>query len=288
MKFGLTIFGTVETAVPGEPAMAPVELGQALQEREFESLFLAEHTHVPVGGTPYPGPESDTVPNYFYSMYDPFVALSAVAATCPRLTVGTGVTLVAQRDPIVLAKEVATLDHLTGGRFVLGIGAGWNRTEARNHGVDPARRFEAMREHVEAMKLIWTSEKASYHGEHVAFAPLHSRPKPVQRPYPPIFLGGWAPAAMQRVIDLADGWLAPNIWNLDQVAEGYARLRRMAAEQDRPEPRLMVILRDADPRRLAEAAELKPDRVLFYTDPRPAGDMRRLLDEWAAAVAPYR
>ena len=288
MDFGLAVFGTVETNRPGERAMHPVELGRALEDRDFESLFLAEHTHAPVYSTPYPGVDGGRPPNYFYSMLDPFVVLAAVAEATTRLVVATGVTLVPQRDPILLAKEVATLDLLSGGRFVLGIGAGWNVEEARNHGVDPRRRFGVLRERVEAMKAIWAQEVAEYHGKHVDFAPLRSWPKPVQRPHPPIFLGGWAPSALQRVLDIADGWLAPNIRRIDEVAGEYRRLCAMAEDQGKPRPRLTVLLRSAQPRDIETAAELAPDRALFFTDPLRRDQMLTRLDELADAIEPYR
>jgi probable F420-dependent oxidoreductase len=227
-------------------------------------------------------------PNYFYSMLDPFVVLSAVAQATTTLTVGTGVTLVAQRDPILLAKEVATLDLLSGGRFVLGIGAGWNLEEARNHGIDPRQRFGVLRERVEAMKAIWSQEVAEYHGKHVDFASLRSWPKPVQRPHPPIFLGGWAPAALQRVLDIADGWLAPNIWEIDEVTREYRRLCEMAMDQGRPKPRLTVLLRSPASRDIEAAAALAPDRALFFTDPLSHDHMVSRLDELADVIEPYR
>jgi probable F420-dependent oxidoreductase len=288
MDFGLAVFSTVETNRPGERAMNPVALGRALEERGFESLFLAEHTHAPVHSTPYPGVDGGRPPNYFYSMLDPFVVLSAVAQATTTLTVATGVTLVPQRDPILLAKEVATLDLLSGGRFVLGIGAGWNREETRNHGIDPGQRFGVLRERVEAMKAIWAQEVAEYHGTHVDFAALRSWPKPVQRPHPPIFLGGWAPGALQRVLDIADGWLAPNIREIDDVAGEYRRLCAMAVDQGRPRPRLTVLLRSPAARDIEKAAELAPDRALFFTDPLRHDQMLSRLDELADAIEPYR
>jgi probable F420-dependent oxidoreductase len=288
MEFGLAVFSTVETATPGERATDPVELGRALEDRGFESVFIAEHTHAPIDGTPYPGIDDGQPPHYYYSMLDPFVVLATIAQATTRLTVATGVTLVPQRDPIVLAKEVATLDLLSGGRFVLGIGAGWNLAETRNHGIEPRQRFRVLRERVEAMKAIWTEEIAEYHGRHVDFAPLRSWPKPVQRPHPPILLGGWAPAALQRVLDIADGWLAPNIRPIADVAQEYRRLCRMAEEQEKPKPRLTVLLRSATPADLDAAAELEPERALFFTDPLARDPMLRRLDELAAAIGPYR
>jgi probable F420-dependent oxidoreductase len=283
MKFGLSIFPSVETTIPGERAMEPVELGTALEERGFESIFLAEHSHMPENGGPYPGPEGKP-PNYFYSMLDPFVVLSAIAAVTRRLTVASGVTLISQRDPITLAKEVATLDVLTGGRYVMGIGAGWNLEEIRNHGVNPKRRFAVMRERLDAMKAIWREDVVEYHGEFVDFSPMRALPKPLQRPHPPIFLGGWAPAALQRVLDIADGWLAPNVRPLPEVADSYRKLCAMAEEQDKKKPQLVLMLRSADAAEIAIAEELEPDRCLFYTDPLNRDQMLRQLDEWAAAV----
>jgi probable F420-dependent oxidoreductase len=282
MKFGLSIFPTVETTVAGEKAMEPVALARALEERGFESVFLAEHSHMPVGGGPYPGPEG-APPNYFYSMYDPYVTLSAMVTATERLTVATGVTLIPQRDPITLAKAVATLDVLAGGRFVFGIGAGWNLDEARNHGVDPAKRFGVLRERLEAMKLIWSRDIAEYHGKYVDFGPLYSQPKPFQKPYPPIFLGGWARPALQRVLDLADGWLAPNVRPLPEIAENYRLLCRMAEEQDKKKPRLVLMLRSGE-EDLDLAEDLDPDRCLFYTDPLTHDQMLRQLDDWAAVL----
>lgn len=288
MEFGLAIFSSVETATMGERAIDPVELGRGLEERGFESLFLAEHTHVPVNGTQYPGPEGDTPPNYFYSMLDPFVTLSMVAATTERLKVATGVALVPQHDPILLAKQVATLDLLSGGRFVFGVGAGWNLVEAANHGIDPKHRFDVLRERLEAIREIWDADIAEYHGAHVDFGPLYSWPKPVQRPHPPIFLGGWAPAALRRVVDLADGWLSPNIWSVHEVADGYRQICEMAEQQGKAQPRLTIILRSVDARELALASELKPDRALIFTEPFGRDQMLHQLDEWASAVERYR
>src|SRR5437588_7723753 len=176
MKFGLAIF-------PTEDGPAPGDLARAVEERGYESLFFPEHTHIPASrATPYPIGEE--LPAMYSRIYDPFVALAAAAAATSRLLIGTGVCLVIERDPIITAKEVATLDRLSDGRFLFGVGAGWNTEEMRNHGTDPARRFALMRERIEAMKAIWTEDEASYSGDHVQFDRIWCWPKPLKRPHP--------------------------------------------------------------------------------------------------------
>src|SRR3954451_11502997 len=189
LQFGLAMF-------PADYAIQPVELGRLAEERGFESLWFPEHTHIPVSReTPYPA-GGDLPPEYWHT-HDPFVALAAVAATTERLRVGPGICLIVERDPITTAKEVASLDRISNGRFLFGIGAGWNREEMANHGTDPDRRFGLMRERVEAMKAIWTQGEASYHGEQVRFDRIWSWPKPAQHPHPPVLIGGNGP----RVLD---------------------------------------------------------------------------------------
>ncbi|HLM26414.1 MAG TPA: LLM class F420-dependent oxidoreductase, partial [Thermoleophilaceae bacterium] len=182
MELGLAILLT-------DYSIQPARLAALAEERDFESLFLAEHTHIPTSrDTPYPG--GAELPREYSHTVDPFVGLSAAATATERLKVGTGVCLVTERDPIVTAKEVATLDHVSGGRVFFGVGAGWNKEEMRNHGTDPRRRWSVMRERVEAMKAIWTQEQAEYHGRFVDFDPISSWPKPVQKPHPPVLVGG--------------------------------------------------------------------------------------------------
>src|SRR3954467_5104816 len=182
LQFGLAMF-------PADYAIDPVALGRLAEERGFESLWMPEHTHIPVSrDTPYPA-GGDLPPEYWHT-HDPFVALSAVAATTSRLKVGTGICLIVERDPITTAKEVASLDTVSGGRFLFGVGAGWNREEMRNHGTDFDTRFGLMRERVEAMKAIWTQGGAESPGRQVDFAPIWSSPNPVQKPPPPIVVGG--------------------------------------------------------------------------------------------------
>jgi probable F420-dependent oxidoreductase len=199
VKFGVLTFVTDE-------GIGPVDLGIALEERGFESLFVAEHSHIPVGTTtPYPlgGP----IPPKYYRTLDPFVALTAAAVATRRLVVGTGIALVSQRDPILTAKEVASLDLVSGGRFRFGVGIGWLREEIANHGVDPTVRGRVVDERLRAMIEIWTREKAEFHGKYVAFDPIYSWPKPSTPPHPPLFVGG-GPANFERIAQLGAGWIS--------------------------------------------------------------------------------
>lgn len=199
MRLGVLTFITDE-------GIRPVELGRALEERGFASLFLAEHSHIPVNAkTPYPmgGP----IPRKYYRTFDPFVALTAAAVATENLLLGTGIALVPQRDPILTAKEVVSLDLVSQGRFRFGVGVGWLREEIANHGVDPKVRGRVVEERLRAMIEIWTQEEAEFHGDLVDFDPIYSWPKPMTRPYPPLYLGG-GPASFPRIARLKAGWLA--------------------------------------------------------------------------------
>src|SRR5438067_39900 len=213
MKLGLAMF-------PTDDAVRPAELGRIAEEHGFESLFLPEHTHIPASRrSPYPG--GGELPREYSHTYDPFVALATAADATERITLATGICLVVERDPITTAKEVASLDHLSNGRFLFGVGAGWNREEMENHGTDPRRRFSLMRERVEAMKAIWTQDEAEYHGEHVDFDPIWSWPKPVQEPHPPVLIGGNGEKVIDRVVAFGHEWM-PNL-GLTDPDEGARR-----------------------------------------------------------------
>ena len=189
MKFGVTMF-------PTDYAIGPAELAGAVEEHGFESLFFPEHTHIPTSRrTPWPG--GAELPREYSRTLDPFVALSAAATATERLRIGTGICLVVERDPITLAQEVASLDFISGGRFLFGIGGGWNLEEMENHGTDPAQRWKLLRERVLAMKAIWAEDEAEFHGRFVNFDPIWSWPKPVQEPHPPILVGGSGPHTFQ-------------------------------------------------------------------------------------------
>jgi len=206
------------------------ELGRALEDRGFASLYVPEHTHIPVSRkTPFPG--GGELPKRYAHTHDPFVGLAFAAAVTKKLIVGTGICLVPQHEPIVTAKAIASLDQLSGGRFVFGIGGGWNVDEMENHGATYDTRFKMMREYVLAMKALWTQDEASYHGEFVKFDPVWSWPKPAQKPHPPILLGGETDYTLRRVVDYCDGWF-PRPRGFDPV-QGVDRLRRMADSRKR-------------------------------------------------------
>jgi probable F420-dependent oxidoreductase len=202
MRFGLSYF-------PTDNSMRPATFARAVEERGFESIWFAEHSHIPVSpATPGP-PEAGQsgLPREYYAVADPFVGLAMAAAATQRLKVGTGVCLVPQRDVFQMAKEVASLDLFSGGRFLFGVGAGWNRPEIEDHGTDPDVRFAVMRERIEAMKRLWTEEKAEYHGQRVDFDSCYAWPKPLQKPHPPIHVGGAGPRAIRRAVRYGDGWI---------------------------------------------------------------------------------
>ena len=219
MDVGLAIFLTGE-------GIHPAELARQAEAAGYESLFVTEHTHIPVKAgmvARLGGPLDDK----YRRTHDPFVALAFAAAATERLIIGTSVCLVIEHDPIVLAKQVSSLDQLSGGRFVFGVGAGWNKHEMRNHGTDPDTRHGNMRERVEAMKAIWTSDEGEYHGKHVDFDPIWQWPKPAQTPHPPVFVGGNGPRVLDRVLRYADGWM-PNMKELDTLPPRVAELRERA------------------------------------------------------------
>jgi probable F420-dependent oxidoreductase len=273
MRFGLFIFPTDDTVPPHE--LAPLA-----EERGFEALIFPEHTHMPVDHTPFPS--GGDVPRRYMRTLDPFVAMTAAAQATERLLVGTGICLVPQRDPIHTAKEVASVDFLSGGRVLFGIGAGWNVPEIANHGADPAHRFRVMRESIEAMKAIWTEEVASYEGRYVKLTPLRAWPKPVQKPHPRILVGGSGPHVLDRVIAYGDEWMP----NRDKdLADRIAELQRRAADAGRGE--IPVSYFGAEPTRDG-VAKLEQDgvgRVFFGLPSESRDEVQRALDEAAAAMA---
>jgi len=191
---------------PTDYAIRPGDLGREVEQRGFESLWVPEHTHIPASRTsPWPG--GATLPKEYWHTYDPFVALAMVAAVTTKLKIGTGICLIIERDPITTAKEVASLDHLSDGRFLFGIGGGWNAEEMAHHGTHFKTRFKVLRERVLAMKEIWTKEEAEFHGEYVNFDKSWAHPKPIQKPHPPILMGGDGPTTFDRVIEFCDGWM---------------------------------------------------------------------------------
>jgi len=273
MLFGVAVF-------PTDYAVEPGALARMVEERGFESLFFPEHTHIPAERTT-PYPPGGELPSQYSHTYDPFVALTAVAATTESLLLATGICLVIERDAIITAKEVASLDRLSGGRFLFGVGAGWNLEEMENHGTDPHRRFSLMRERVEAMKAIWTQDEASYHGEHVDFDPIWSWPKPVQQPYPPVLVGGNGPKVLERVVAFGDEWMPNRVTGLtDRVAE----LNRLAAEAGRDPIPVTLSGARPDPELIERGEQVGVHRCSFYIDPADAGETERQLDELASTL----
>lgn len=208
-------------------ALRPAELAAEAEARGYTSLFLADHTHIPLA-TPYE-PRVNDIPTDFSRLLDPFCALTEAACATESIRLGTGICLVAQRDPIILAKQIATLDHLSGGRFIFGFGYGWNEAEMRNHGVDPRTRRKLAREKVLAMREFWTKDEASFHGEFVQIEPSSSWPKPVQKPHPPIWVGGIGPTAFAHLAEFGDGWFPP----AGGVSAQREKLRRVLDEHGR-------------------------------------------------------
>jgi probable F420-dependent oxidoreductase len=259
--------------MPIDHGIHPGELARAAEDAGFESLFFPEHTHIPASRET-PAPRGGELPERYWRMYDPFVALAFAAAATGRLRVGTAVCLVIEHDPIVLAKEVSSLDLLSGGRLIFGVGAGWNREEMRNHGTDPDRRFGVMRERVEAMKAIWTQEEASYHGRDVDFDRIWQRPKPLQQPHPPVLIGGNGPRVLDRVLAYGDGWI-PNDTDLDRVAPRIAELRERAGRH------VHVTYYGATPENVDRLREIGVDRALFALE---SGSRDQVLAELDTAI----
>jgi probable F420-dependent oxidoreductase len=214
-------------------SMSPTELARALEERGFDSLWVPEHSHIPLTRKS-PFPSGGDLPKKYYDVMDPFVVLSAAAAVTKTLLLGTGICLIAQRDPIQTAKQVASIDQISGGRFLFGIGNGWNEDEMANHGTVFETRHKLARERVEAMKEIWTKSKAEYHGELVNFDPMMTWPKPIQKPHPPIIVGGAFPFGARRALRYGDGWMPHRTRSsYADVQALLPKFREMAAEAGR-------------------------------------------------------
>jgi probable F420-dependent oxidoreductase len=261
-------------AYVNDETIHPRRLGPALEERGFDALYLPEHSHIPVSRiTPYP--LGGDVPRPYYRMVDPFVALGLVAAVTTTLRLGTGVCLLVQRDPIQAAKEVSTLDYLSGGRVRFGIGVGWLREEMANHGTDPRTRGAVLDERMAAMIEIWTRDEAEFHGQHVDFDPITAWPKPIQRPHPPIYVGGNSPAAIARARRFGS-WLPSSVTNPERAAEQVA-----SAGPDVP-----VIPNAVPPKREFVDAykEAGAAGIVFHLDDLPEPDALRKLDEFAALL----
>ena len=278
MDIGALIF-------PTDLSIRPDRLATELESRGFESLWVTEHTHIPTSRrTPWPG--GPVLPEEYRRTLDPYVALASAAAVTERLRLATGITLIAQHDPIVLAKTVASLDHLSGGRVVLGIGVGWNEDEMEHHGVDPARRRAVVREHVLAMRELWTEEEASFDGEFVRFSPSWSWPKPVSDPHPPIVMGGaGGPITFRHVVEYCDGWMP--IHGRRNIADKLDGLRQAAddAGRDMATIQLGVFGCPADQAVIDGYAELGFTRCVIGVPSTGEDDALRALDGAADVVA---
>ncbi|HKV87763.1 MAG TPA: LLM class F420-dependent oxidoreductase [Candidatus Dormibacteraeota bacterium] len=274
MKFGVAIF-------PTDYAISMDELAPAAEELGFESLWVAEHSHIPVSReTRWPG--GDQLPKHYWHCLDPFVALTLAATASKRLLLATGICLVIQRDPIHTAKEVASVDHVSNGRFLFGVGGGWNREEMADHGTEFSQRWKLLRERVEAMKAIWTQDAAEFHGEAVDFGPMWSWPKPVQKPHPPVILGGSGPKIVDRVVRYADGWMP----NRGDVIERIPELREKALAAGRGHIPVSYYPRPgaAEIERLAEAGV---ERCIYYVPPDGRDAALRKLEELGRMARPY-
>jgi probable F420-dependent oxidoreductase len=274
MKIGVTMFAT-------DQAIAPAELARAAEERGFHSLYLPEHTHIPTSRKTPPPTGDAELPEEYRRTLDPFVALGAAAAVTSHIRLGTGVCLIAQRDPIVTAKAAATLDHVSGGRLVLGIGYGWNREEMRSHGVDPRERRALVREKMLAIERLWSADEAAYDGEHVRFEASWSWPKPRQRPRPPVLLGGAAgPTLFAHVAEYADGWMPIGGAG---VAAALPALQRAVTAASRDPATLQLVLLGTipEPRKLDYYASIGVTEVALRLPPAPADVVLRVLDDHA-------
>ena len=273
MKIGAAMFFT-------DYSMSPAELGRALEERGFDSVWAPEHSHIPLSRkTPFPG--GGDLPKKYYDAMDPFVTLMAAAAATTTLKVGTGVCLVNQRDPLQTAKAVASLDLLSGGRFLFGVGNGWNQDEMENHGTVFATRHKLVRERIEAMKVIWTKSKAEYHGEMVNFDPLMAWPKPVQKPHPPIWVGGAFPYGARRAVRYGDGWLP---LRRREVREVLPQFREMCREAGRDPLPVTIWEAREDLDSLKRDRDAGVERVIVSLDSAKADAILPLLDRWAKFI----
>jgi probable F420-dependent oxidoreductase len=277
MKYGIAMF-------PTDYAIQADELARELEGRGFESMWLPEHTHIPASRkSPWPG--GPNLPREYWHSLDPFVALGAAAAVTKTLKLGTGICLVIERDTITLAKEVASLDHISRGRVLFGIGGGWNAEEMEHHGTPFGERWKILRERIAALKAIWTQEEAEFHGKYVNFDPMWSYPKPVQKPYPPILMGGAGPHARQRAVDFDGHWIPIGGRAYSEpIAESMADLRARAEKAGRDPATLTVTIFGVAPdeARLAALRDAGVTRAVFFVPSATGHVVLPLLDQYAA------
>ncbi len=275
MKIGISTF-------VNDDGIDTVSLARAIEERGFDSLVIAEHTNIPASReSAYPlGGE---LPSIYYRTLDPFVTLAAAAAVTTKIELFTGIALLIQRDPINTAKEAASIDLISGGRFVFGVGAGWNLEEMRNHGTDPKTRGALLDERIEAIKALWTNEPAEYHGKYVDIESTYSRPKPVRKPHPPIFIGGDSDATVKRIIRHDAGWIS-NPLPVERLTKRIGQMRDGAGKN----VPLAQFGTPADRDYWQAVEELGFDEVALLLPTKPHDESLRLLDEYAALMGQYR
>ena len=281
MQIGASMFST-------DYSIRPDDLAKLLEDRGFESMWVPEHTHIPASRvSPWPG--GGDLPKNYWHTYDPFVALTAAASVTTNLKVGTGICLIMERDPITTAKEVASLDMLSNGRFIFGIGGGWNAEEMANHGTQYRRRWRVMRENILAMKEIWTQDESEFHGRYVSFDKIWSYPKPVQKPHPPIIMGGDGPTTFDRVVEYCDGWMPISGRQTEgpSLREKIATLKRRVEDAGRDPDSITISSFNTRPS--AETVQRMEsdgvDRVVFSLPSAERDVVVPLIDEWAKFIS---
>jgi probable F420-dependent oxidoreductase len=266
---------------PTQDTMPGPDLVHELELRGFESLWVAEHSHIPVSTTPVMSSDGVTpLADVYFRPLDPFVYLATAAVADSTVMLGTAVCLVVQRDPIQTAKLVASLDVVSGGRFLFGVGAGWLEEEMRNHGTEPSRRFKLLRERIEAMKAVWTNETAEYRGEFVNFGPMQAWPKPIQRPYPPLLVGGTWPGAAERALRYGNGWLPRS--DVPDLVDRIPDFRRRARDAGLDASVTVLIV---DPAHIERIEAAQPDRIIVGVPSADGDRLRGALDRYADFVA---
>ena len=280
MQFGAMMFST-------DYSIRPDDLARLLEDRGFESFWVPEHTHIPASRlSPWPG--GPDLPKDYWHTYDPFVALTAAAGATSTIKLGTGICLMIERDPITTAKEIASLDMISNGRFIFGIGGGWNAEEMADHGTNFRRRFRILREKILAMKEIWTQEEPEFHGDFVSFDKMWAYPKPVQRPHPPIIMGGDGPTTFDRVVEYCDGWMpiSGRPAQGPSLPEKIAMLKRQAQEAGRDPDSISISVFGARPERdlVARMEAAGADRLIFMLPSVEKAEVLPLIDECARLI----